>query len=65
MRASMSTNTHGETQADLFGERTPIGSRNPLTCEISGWSWRNPLNLLPLGLLALLVLSGLLLLLPL
>lgn len=31
------------------GERALNGSRNPITVE-GHWDWRNPLNVLPLGI---------------
>ena len=34
------------------GERTPNGSRNPITAE-GHWDWRNPLNVLPIGIIAI------------
>jgi hypothetical protein len=38
-------------------ETAQAGSRNPLSAGTSGWSWRNPLNLIPFGIIALAVLS--------
>lgn len=33
------------------------GSHAPLTTDVSGWCWRNPLNLIPLGIVLLVLLS--------
>jgi len=38
------------------------GSHMPLSVNLSGWNWRNPLNVLPLGVL-ILVLVGVVLML--
>jgi hypothetical protein len=36
------------------GERALNGSRNPIEVE-AHWDWRNPLNVLPLGIVLLVV----------
>ena len=33
------------------------GSHMPLTNDVSGWCWRNPLNLIPLGIVLMVLFS--------
>jgi hypothetical protein len=36
---------------------SPMESRTPISTDLDHWSWRNPLNALPLGLAALIALA--------
>jgi len=45
------------SSAPFSSEAAQAGSRDPLSADVSGWSWRNPLNLLPLGFIVLIALS--------
>lgn len=40
----------------LSGERADNGSRNPIDLQ-PHWNWHNPLNLLPLGIVAMTLLG--------
>ena len=36
---------------------TQLGSHNPLSIDTSNWTWRNPFNVLPVGIVVLPVIS--------
>jgi hypothetical protein len=38
---------------DAYGTWVQTGSHMPLSTDLISWHWRNPLNLLPLGILVL------------
>lgn len=35
----------------------PLESRTPISTDLDSWSWRNPFNVLPFGLIALVALA--------
>lgn len=47
-------NTNKTTTSYPIGDkRLSCGSHMPIDIGVQGWTWRNPLNLIPLGMLAL------------
>ena len=41
-----------------FGnDQDTAGSHMPLTSDVSSWCWRNPLNLIPLGIVLMVLFS--------
>lgn len=51
-------NTNKPTMAYPIGDKKlRSGSHMPIDIGVQGWTWRNPLNLLPLGIVALLIIG--------
>ena len=53
----MNTNKTTSYSYPIGTKKLSSGSHMPIDFGVQGWTWRNPLNLLPLGIVALLMIS--------